>query len=129
MLIVETKEQLKKAKKEKREEFIVIGELAQKLYKTRKISNLSKKAAIGLTIAFGVGSAATPFTGGLSLGVTGAAAAAATTTVGGAQVVYVAMSIGGILLLFALYKDYDVDFELNPGGPIRVKCTKKQSSF
>lgn len=32
MLIIETKEQLKKAKKENQEEFIVIGELAKKLY-------------------------------------------------------------------------------------------------
>lgn len=63
------------------------------LYKTRKISDLIEKATIGLTIAFG------------GVGVV----VAATTTVGGVQVVYVAMSIGGILLLFTLYKDYDVD--------------------
>ncbi|EDP68168.1 hypothetical protein CAT7_11325 [Carnobacterium sp. AT7] len=125
MLIIETKEQLKKAKKENQEEFIVIGELAKKLYKTRKISKLSKKVAIGLSIAFGVGAAATPFTGGTSAGVSSAIMATSTTAIGGPGVVITAMSIGGVLLLFALFKDYNIDFEVNPAGSVRVKCTKK----
>ena len=49
----------------------------------------------------------------------------ATTKVGGAQVVSVAMFIGGILLLFPLFKDYNADFEIIFYKTVRVKCTKK----
>lgn len=125
MLIIETKEQLKKATEEKQDSFIVVGDLAKKLYKTRKISKLSKKAAIAITLAFGIGTVGAPFTGGLSLGAAGAMAAAATTTMGGSAVALTAMSIGGVIFLFALHKGYNVDFELGSGGTVRVKCSKK----
>lgn len=61
MIVIETKEQLKQAKKKKLKEFKVVGELAVKLYKARKISTLSKRAAVALAGAVGVGAAAAPF--------------------------------------------------------------------
>lgn len=121
MLIIETKEQLKKATEEKQDSFIVVGDLAKKLYKTRKISKLSKKAAIAITLAFGFGAIGAPVTGGLSLG----AAAAGTAGIGGSATVLTAMSIGGVIFLFALYKGYDAEFEAVPGGTVRVKFSKK----
>lgn len=125
MITIKTKDQLKKAKEDKVREFVVVGDLAEKLYKTRKISKLSEKAAIALSVAVGAGAIATPFTGGGSLMLVGAAAATATATIGGYQVVLVALGIGGILSLYALYKDYEVSFIVEPDGKITVVCKKK----
>lgn len=82
MLIVETKEQLKRAKESNVSEFKVVGELADKLYRAQKISNLSKKAVLILARAVGVGTVASPFTAGTSLGVSALATTAAASTVG-----------------------------------------------
>lgn len=62
MITIKTKDQLKKAKEDKVREFVVVGDLAEKLYKTRKISKLSKKAAIALSVAVGAGAIGAPFT-------------------------------------------------------------------
>lgn len=124
MLIIETKEQLKKATKENQDSFIVVRDLAQKLYKTRKISKLSKKAAIAITLAFGIGTVGAPFTAGSSLGAAGAIAAT-TTAIGGSTVMLTAIFIGGVLFLFALHKGYDVDLKIVSSGTVRVNCSKK----
>lgn len=125
MLIIETKEQLKKATKENQDSFIVVRDLAQKLYKTRKISKLSKKAAIAITLAFGIGTVGAPFTAGSSLGAAGAIAATTTTAIGGSTVMLTAIFIGGVLFLFALHKGYDVDLKIVSSGTVRVNCSKK----
>lgn len=125
MITIETKDQLKKAKEDKVREFVVVGDLAEKLYKTRKISKLSKKAAIALSSAVGGGAIAAPFTGGGSLMLVGALATSATATIGGSQVVIVALGIGGIIALYALYKDYDMTFEVGIDGKMSVVCKKK----
>lgn len=125
MITIKTKDQLKKAKEDKVREFVVVGDLAEKLYKTRKISKLSKKAAIALSVAVGAGAIGAPFTGGGSLMLVGALATSATATIGGSQVVLIALGIGGILSLYALYKDYDMSFEVGMGGKMIVVCKKK----
>lgn len=125
MKTIKTNDELKKARKDKVQEFVVVGELAEKLYKTRKIANLSKKAAIALSAAVGVGAIGAPFTGGGSLVVGGALAAGATTAIGGPQVALVALGIGGILTIYALHKDYNVTFETGLNGKVTVKCEKR----
>lgn len=125
MITIKTKDQLKKAKEDKVREFVVVGDLAEKLYKTRKISKLSKKAAIALSVAVGAGAITAPFTGGGSLMLVGALATSAIATIGGSQVVLIALGIGGILALYALYKDYDINFEVGTDGKIIVVCKKK----
>ncbi|GAB2490294.1 hypothetical protein GCM10008929_13190 [Alkalibacterium psychrotolerans] len=127
MLTIKNKHQLKKAEKDKVGEFIVVGDLAQKIYKTRKISRLSKKAILSLTIAFSAGAIALPFTAGISLKAAGLASTAALTTIGGPSVAFTALSIGGFLVLYALYKDYDVDFTVDNDGKIKAKFTRKAS--
>lgn len=125
MITIKTKDQLKKAKEDKVREFVVVGDLAEKLYKTRKISKLSKKAAIALSVAVGAGAITAPFTGGGSLMLVSALATSATATIGGSQVVLIALGIGGILALYALHKDYDMSFEVGMHGNMIVVCKKK----
>ncbi|ADU95662.1 hypothetical protein [Geobacillus sp. Y412MC52] len=126
MLIVRTKEELKRAKENKVKEFIVVGELAQKLHKAEKISKLSKTAAVALAGAVGVGVATTPVTGGVSLGVsaligTGVAATAGVST----GVIYATIAVGGVLLVYALYKEYNVTVIRRPDGTIELQFNRK----
>ncbi|MEY8757941.1 hypothetical protein AB9M93_26235 [Peribacillus frigoritolerans] len=104
---VDVKEQLKKAKENKVKEFIVVGELAEKLYKTQKISKLSKRAAIALAGANGVGAVAAPFNAGGSLGIAALAIGTAATTVGTGTII-AAIAVGGVLLVYSIYKDYTI---------------------
>ncbi|QBK25368.1 hypothetical protein [Ureibacillus thermophilus] len=126
MLIVRTKEELKRAKENKVKEFIVVGELAQKLHKAEKISKLSKTAAVALAGAVGVGVATTPVTGGGSLVVsaltgTGVAATAGVST----GVIYAAIAVGGVLLVYALYKEYNVTVIRRLDGTIELQFNRK----
>jgi uncharacterized protein with ACT and thioredoxin-like domain len=109
MIEVRTKEELKRVKEQKVQEFVVVGELAEKLYKARKISKLSKAAILALAGAVGAGAVATPVTAGASLGVS-ALVVGATTGVS-ATVIWAAVAAGGLLLVYALYKDYEVRIE------------------
>lgn len=122
MIVIETKEELKWAKKKKLKEFEVIGPLAEKIKKVQKISTLSKGAAIRLAAAIGAGVVAVPITGGASLG------ASALTVGAGAEiltgVIIAAMSIGGIIIAYALFKNYNVEFSVEPDG-VKVKMKRK----
>jgi len=123
MIVVRTKEELKQARKKKLTEFEVRGKLAGSLVKAQKISKLSKGAAIGLAGAAGAAVAAIPVTGGTSLGATaliGSAALAGTGVSTG--VIIAAMSIGGILVAYALFKDYDLEISV---GDTKVKMKRK----
>jgi len=125
MLIVRTKEELKRAKKNKIGQFIVVGELAEKLKKSQNIAKLSKRAAIGLAGAVGVGVAAAPFSAGTSLGASAVVATGAAASAGvSASVIMASIAVGGILLAFAIFKDYNVSFKMGPNG-IEGNCTKK----
>jgi len=123
MLIVKTKEQLKHAKDTKVNEFTVVGELAEKLYKAQKISKLSKRAAMLLAGAVGAGAVAAPFTGGLSLGVT---AVAATTTVGSGAIV-AAVALGGIILVYTIFKEYSFKIKVSPKGEYEIVFVSKKN--
>lgn len=125
MLIIETKDQLKKAIKENQKEFIVIGDLALQVYKTRKIKNLSKKSATMLAVVLGSGMALVPFTGGSSIPISAALSATEIAAIGGVGVAVLAASLGGITTLYGLHKGYDVEYENQPNGSSRTKFTKK----
>jgi len=125
MLIIETKGQLKKAIKDKEKEFIVIGDLALQVYKTRKIKNLSEKSAKILALTLGSGIALSPFTGGASMPISAALTAAEITAIGGVAVALLAVSLGGIAVIYALHKGYEVEYENQANGSSRAKYTRK----
>lgn len=126
MLIVETKEELKKAKENKVKEFIVIGELAKKLDKAKKISKLSKFAVFALASSIGAGAVAAPFTGGISLGASLVMGAGATATVGvSSGVIIAAIATGGVVMVYALYKEYNVEIKKNKAGTMELKFKMK----
>jgi len=94
MIVIETKKELKWARKKKLKEFEVIGPLAKKIKKAQKISNLSKGVAIRLAGAVGAGVVTAPLTGGASLGASVLAGAGIST-----GVIIAAISIGGIIVV------------------------------
>ncbi|MFB5282461.1 hypothetical protein [Peribacillus sp. Hz7] len=126
MLIVKTKEQLKQAKENKVKEFTVVGDLAEKLYKAQKISKLSKKAAVALAGAVGVGAAAAPFTAGTSFGITAFATTAAASAVGTGTII-AAISVGGVLLVYTIYQGYSFKIVKTKDG-IEIEFTSKHHS-
>lgn len=103
MTIVRTKEELKAAKENKVAEIVVVGELAQKLKKAKKIAVLGSASIAALTVALGVATVTAPVTGGLSY-----LAAAPVAALTGAEVAaIIAVSTVGLALVLAVYKDYE----------------------
>lgn len=103
MTTVRTKEELKQAQSAGFSEIVVVGELAGKLKKAKKIAALGGAALAVLTISLGAATIAAPVTGGLSF--IAAAPAAALTGVEIAAII--AASTVGIALVLAVYKDYE----------------------
>ena len=99
-ITVKTKQELEKAMKNGETEIIVVGELAEKLHKSKKITKLGIPALAVLTAAI----AATPFTGGLS---TALGATAVATMTGMEVAVILGVVFVGISLVIALFKDYE----------------------
>ncbi|MGP3141445.1 hypothetical protein [Serratia nevei] len=105
-IVVRTKEELEKARKERADYIIVEGELADKLKKGKKVAKAS-----GVTITvIAAAIAAAPFTGGIST--LGAASAAALT--GTEIVAIIAAASIGIALIIGVFKDYE-EIEVGPG--------------
>lgn len=124
MLIVKTKEELKQAKDQNVAEFIVVGDLAANLYKSRGIKKLSKKKIIALSGLIGSGIAISPLTGGISLG---AASLAAASTAGLSSGAIVAISaIGGILVAYGIHKDYNI--KIISRSPFELEFTSTKSN-
>ncbi len=109
---VKTKEELSKAVKSGVGEIIVVGKLASKLKKSKKIIGAGAVTIAILTAAI----AAIPFTAGLSI----AAAGPIVVLTGLDIAVIIAVSFVGIATVFAVYKDYDVVIE-TPDGTIIFK--------
>jgi len=133
--IVTTKEQLKRAVKNKEKEIVVDNdELAKNIVKFKKIKKLSKWT-LGLLLAgTGVGAiglALAPATGGSSAvigGVSGLVAykivfASGTVISTQAIVAIGVLSIIGAAVLFAIWKDYDVEIEGT--NPWKIRLHKK----
>ena len=126
-LTVTTKEELKKAQNEEVDEIIIIGDLAGKLKKSKKITKLGvfSMAALMAAISVGIGGVATaPTTGGLSLGFTAASAGTAATITGLEIATIIFISTMGIGLIIALFKDYE-EIEFSKGKMILRKRHRK----
>jgi hypothetical protein len=103
MTTVQTKDELKTAKENGAAEIIVIGELAQKLKKSKNIALLGGASIAALTLALGAATIAAPVTGGLSY-----FAAAPVAVLTGAEIsAIIAVSAVGLALVLAVFKDYE----------------------
>ena len=118
-IIVRTKDELKKAIERKDKEIIVEGDLADEVIKAKNIKNVSKGTLITLGGGAAVAIAAVPFTGGASL--LAFAGTAAVTTGLSTVVILAALAIGGLLIAWAIYNDYDVEISYNPTRVILKK--------
>ncbi|MDO4776876.1 MAG: hypothetical protein Q4A06_05390 [Cardiobacteriaceae bacterium] len=123
-MIIKTKSELENALKNKVQHFEVEGELAENLKKGQKITTLGKFSLAAL-IASLAGVAAAPVTGGIAgvIGATGAASVAALTGLEIAVIMAVAFVGSGMLI--ALFKGYDVEYEIDLSGKTRAKFTRK----
>jgi hypothetical protein len=137
-MIVKTKEDLEKARKQLPEIIIFEDEMAKKIKKAIKVKKISKIAGIGgiLTIV-GAGTAiiggivTAPVTGGASLGITATGLAGLTATIGGSTIILttaevaivagVIVSVLGVSLSIAkdLLKHYNIEI-----GKDKVKFTR-----
>lgn len=114
---VTTKEALKIAQEQGIDEITVMGELAEKLKKAKKITTLNK-VGLGLLMAtLGAATVTAPMTGGLSY--YAAASVAALTGVEIATIITAASL--GIAMIIAVFKGYDVIVD----GPGRLILKKK----
>ncbi len=132
---VTTKDELEKAITEKKEEIMVVGELAKKIKKANTAKKIAKGVGVGAVVAAGVaGVAAAPLTGGASLVATKMAAPLATaaatggvaiTLSTGAAVVGALAAIGlTTICLVSMEKDYEVEAE---GEGYKFSWKKKSS--
>jgi len=98
--LVNNKEDLRTAIESHKENIQVVGEFADKLYKTRKIAKLSTVTLAALTTAI----AAIPFTGGGS-----AIGLVPIATLTGMEISLIVIAVAiGIVLILAVFKEYDV---------------------
>jgi len=122
-LVVTTKEQLKRAVKNKEDDILIQGEVL-KYYKAA--SKLKKVGKISLGIAV-AGVVAAPFTGGLStVGTMGVVAAAATSASLSTTALITFIVFMGVGLLFAIFSDYEeIETEAGLKG-IKLKLKKSK---
>ena len=130
-IIVETKAELKQVLKDKSSKFIVQGELVNNIKMSKKVTKLSKIALVILSGSI-VAIAAAPTTGGISgivgVGAVGFVAATAPAAAGGAvsmSVILAVIAMGGLTIVLALYKDYDVKYSMGPSG-LSAEFTRKK---
>lgn len=121
--IVRNKEELKKAIDRKDKEIIAEGDLAKDILKSRKIGTVSKVALASLAAAGAAAVAAAPFTAGTSIGAFAFTAAATTGLSTGA--IIAAMTIGGLLIAWAIYNEYDI--EIIADDPPKITMKKKKN--
>ena len=137
-LIISTKSELKNALKNKTSHFTVTGKLAKDIKKSKKITKLGKLslailtasiAAIILSPATGGTSGAVGTAGIATVGVFNfiAPAAVATTTGTGisTSVIFAVIALGGVTIVLALFKDYDVKYAMGPSG-LTAEFTRKK---
>ena len=104
---VKTKEELKKAKEDGVDIITVKGELANNLFVSYEVSTIAP-ATVG--ILTGLLTAATftaPITGGLSYAAAAPVAGATGLSVG---VIIAIVAAGGIILVLAICKEYDIEY-------------------
>jgi hypothetical protein len=108
MTKVSTKAELRKAQADGAPEIEVVGELANKLNKAKKVAFAGKVALGVIVAALGLATVAAPETGGLSYFVVAPVAA-----ITGMEITAIIAAVYiGLVALIALYKDYE---EINFG--------------
>lgn len=123
--VITTKEELKKAKKQKMERFVVRGKLASDIKKARAITKLSASSILILTTVAGMATIAAPTTGGASYLAAAPAVAAEAASVGvSVPAIVVAVSIG-VSLIIGLFRDYNVKFKMDGFNHIEAEFNKK----
>jgi len=133
--IVKTKEQLKKAVKNKEKEIVIDDDgLAKNIVKFKKIKKLSKwtlglllagagVGAIGLALAPATGGSSA-VVGGISSGVMYSITTASGTVISTEAIIAIGtLCVIGSAVLFAIWKDYNVEIEST--NPWKVKLHKK----
>ena len=133
--IVKTKEQLEQAVKDKEKEIVIDDdELAKNIVRFKKIKKLSKwtlglllagtgVGAIGLALAPATGGSSA-VVGGISSGVAYSLSTASGTVISTEAIIAIGtLCIIGSAVLFAIWKDYNVDIEST--NPWKVKLHKK----
>lgn len=119
--VITTKEELKEAQKQGLDNFIVRGELADKISKTKKVFTLGPVALGGLIAAFTGATVAAPFTGGVSYA---PVAGLSSTTIGAVAIIVSAI---GATTYFALVKDYNIKVKgKSELGEVEVEFTKNE---
>ncbi|WP_434777601.1 hypothetical protein [Neisseria sp. Ec49-e6-T10] len=114
-VIVKTKEELKTAIRNKENLIIVEGALAKHIINAKKITTMSK-FALAILIA---SASAIPFTGGASA-IAGAVAAGGVSS----SVLITAILALGTVMIFAIYKDYNV---VAKSGKTSISLERKQT--
>lgn len=107
MTTVTTREQLKAAQDSGVAEIVVVGELADKLKRAKKVALLSGAALAAITAAITAATVAAPFTGGLSYAAFAAGAAPAAAMTGLEIAAIITAASLGVALIVALFKDYE----------------------
>ena len=108
MTIVQTREELKAAQECGAAEIVVIGELANKLKKAKKVATLSAAGLAVLGTVVGVATVAAPVTGGLSY----LAATPVAAFTGLEIAAIITASFLGVGLIIALFNGYEeISFE------------------
>lgn len=118
-VIVTNKEELKEAMKNKANIIVVEGELAKNIHNSRKIKKIGISSIAIITTALTAATITAPLTGGLSY----AAAAPIAASAGVPVATIISLSIVGITVVIALFKDYEeIEYSLTPPS---VKFKKK----
>lgn len=118
-VIVTNKEELKEAMKNKANIIVVEGELAKNIHNSRKIKKIGIASIAIITTALTAATITAPLTGGLSY----AAAAPIAASAGVPVATIISLSIVGITVVIALFKDYEeIEYSLTPPS---VKFKKK----
>ena len=106
-ITVTTKKDIEKAKKEKYDEIIISGKLADQFKKAKKIAFAGKLTLLTLTAIAGTTIAIAPVTGGTSVAL-GATSLVAVSAVTGFEIAaIIAASSIGISLLVAIFSGYE----------------------
>ncbi len=101
---VTTNKELEAARTNRVSEIVVVGKLADKLHRSRKIAKLSAATLAVLIAALGVAVLAGPETLGFSVYAVGAVAAGMT----GIEIAAIIAAVSvGLALVLAVYKEYD----------------------
>lgn len=105
---VSTREELKAAQEAKVKEIVVVGELAGKLRKAKKVALLGRVALAALAATLGVATFTAPVTGGVSY-----LAAAPVAALTGVEIAAIITATAlGVSLVIAVFKDYEeISFE------------------